>query len=65
MFEKGIVDPLRVKVNSIKAGSEAAEMILRVDNMLRAQSSEMQNVRPEHMASTYEGMAAPALNMRR
>jgi thermosome len=65
MFEKGIVDPLRVKVNSIKAGSEAAEMILRVDNMLRAQSSEMQDVRPEHMASTYEGMAAPALNMRR
>ncbi len=65
MFEKGIVDPLRVKINYIKAGSEAAEMILRVDNMLRAQSSEMQNVKPEHMASTYEGMAAPALNMRR
>lgn len=65
MLEKGIVDPLRVKVNSIKAGSEAAEMILRVDSMLRAQSSSMPDVKPEHMASTYEGMSAPALNMRR
>ncbi|MHC1757623.1 MAG: thermosome subunit alpha [Methanosarcina sp.] len=65
MLEKGVVDPLRVKVNSIKAGSEAAAMVLRVDSMLRAQSSSMQEVRPEHMASTYEGMSAPALNMRR
>ncbi|MCC4770355.1 thermosome subunit [Methanosarcina sp. DH2] len=65
MLEKGVVDPLRVKVNSIKAGSEAAAMVLRVDSMLRAQSSSMQDVRPEHMASTYDGMSAPALNMRR
>lgn len=65
MLEKGIVDPLRVKVNSIKAGSEAAEMVLRVDSMLRAQRADMQNVKPEHMASTYDGMSAPALNMRR
>lgn len=65
MLEEGIVDPLRVKVNSIKAGSEAATMVLRVDSMLRAQSAEMQDVKPEHMASTYEGMSAPALNMRR
>ncbi|HWR26038.1 MAG TPA: thermosome subunit alpha [Methanosarcina sp.] len=65
MLEKGIVDPLRVKVDSVKAGSEAAEMVLRVDDILRAQSSEMPDVKPEHMASTYEGMAAPQLNMRR
>ncbi|PAV11147.1 thermosome subunit [Methanosarcina spelaei] len=65
MLEKGIVDPLRVKVNSIKSGSEAAVMVLRVDDMLRAQSADMQNVKPEHMASTYDGMAAPGLNMRR
>ena len=65
MLEKGVVDPLRVKVNSIKAGFETAAMVLRVDSMLRAQSSSMQDVRPEHMASTYEGMSAPALNMRR
>jgi len=65
MLEKGVVDPLRVKVNSIKSGSEAAEMILRIDNMLRAQHSEMPDVKPEHMASTYDGMAAPQLNMRR
>lgn len=65
MLEKGIIDPLRVKVNSIKAGSEAAAMVLRVDSMLRAQRTDMQDVRPEHRASTYEGMSAPALNMRR
>ncbi|AKB80775.1 Heat shock protein 60 family chaperone GroEL [Methanosarcina barkeri 3] len=65
MLEKGIVDPLRVKVNSIKSGSEAAVMVLRVDDMLRAQRTDMQNVKPEHMASTYDGMAAPGLNMRR
>ena len=65
MFEKGVVDPLRVKLNSIKAGSEAAEMVLRVDNILRAQRSDIQDVRPEHMASTYEGMSAPQMNMRR
>ena len=65
MYEKGIVDPLRVKVNSVKAGSEAAVMVLRVDDMLRAQRADMQEVKPEHRASTYDGMAAPALNMRR
>jgi thermosome len=65
MFEKGVVDPLRVKINSVKSGSEAAEMVLRVDSMLRAQSSEMPDVKPEHMASTYDGMTAPQLNMHR
>ncbi|RXA21925.1 thermosome subunit [Methanosarcina sp. MSH10X1] len=65
MLEKGVVDPLRVKVNAIKAGSEAAVMVLRVDDILRAQRSDMQDVKPEHMASTYDGMAAPQLNMRR
>ncbi len=65
MLEKGVVDPLRVKLNSIKSGSEAAEMVLRVDSILRAQSSDIQNVRPEHMASTYEGMTAPQMNTRR
>jgi thermosome len=65
MLEKGVVDPLRVKLNSIKSGSEAAEMVLRVDSILRAQRSDIQNVRPEHMASTYEGMTAPQMNTRR
>jgi archaeal chaperonin len=65
MLEKGVIDPLRVKINTIKAGSEAAEMVLRVDDMLRAQRSDMPEVKPEHMASTYDGMAAPQLNTRR
>jgi chaperonin GroEL (HSP60 family) len=65
MFEKGVVDPLRVKIESIKAGSEAAEMILHVDDVLSAKSSSMPDIKPEHMASTYDGMSAPQLNMRR
>lgn len=65
MLEKGVLDPLRVKVNTIKAGSEAAEMVLRVDNVLRAQKKDIQDVKPEHRASTYDGIAAPQLNMRR
>jgi chaperonin GroEL (HSP60 family) len=65
MFEKGVVDPLRVKIESIKAGSEAAEMILHVDDVLSAKSSSMPDINPEHMASTYDGMSAPQLNMRR
>lgn len=65
MLEKGVVDPLRVKINSIKAGSEAAEMVIRVDSMLRAQSSSMPEIKPEHMASTYDGIAPPQLSNRR
>lgn len=65
MLEKGVVDPLRVKINSIKAGSEAAEMVIRVDSMLRAQSSSMPDIKPEHMASTYDGIAPPQLSNRR
>ncbi|MCQ1536522.1 thermosome subunit [Methanosarcina sp. KYL-1] len=65
MFGKGVVDPLRVKVNTIKAGSEAAVMVLRVDDVLRAQRRDIQDVKPEHMASTYDGMSAPLLNTRR
>jgi len=35
-FEQGIVEPLRVKTQAIKSASEAAEMILRIDDVIAA-----------------------------
>lgn len=57
MLEKGVIDPLRVKVNTIKSASEAAEMVLRVDSMLKAQSQSIQDVKLEHRADSYDAMA--------
>lgn len=57
MLEKGVIDPLRVKVNAIKSASEAAEMVLRVDSMLKAQSQSVQDVKLEHQANSYDSMA--------
>lgn len=62
MLDEGVIDPLRVKLNSVKAGSEAAEMVLKVDSMLRAQRQAIQDVKPEHRASSYDAMA-PGPNM--
>jgi thermosome len=65
MFENGVVDPLKVKTQALKSASEAAIMVLRVDNVLRAQKKSMMDVRPEHNIHNYEGMAAPQLSDRR
>ncbi|MEM3519124.1 MAG: thermosome subunit beta [Candidatus Hadarchaeales archaeon] len=35
-LEKGIVEPLRVKIQAIKSASEVAEMILRIDDVIAA-----------------------------
>ena len=65
MLENGIVDPLRVKTQAIKSASEAATMVLRVDDVLRAQRQDMQDVKAEHNIHNYEGMSAPLLENRR
>ena len=36
MEEAGVIEPLRIKTQAIKAASEAAEMILRIDDMIAA-----------------------------
>ncbi len=54
MLEKGVVDPLRVKTQAIKSASEAAKMVLRVDDMLRARKQEMMDVKPEHNVHNYD-----------
>ncbi|ASJ00973.1 thermosome subunit beta [Thermococcus gorgonarius] len=39
MLEKGIIEPLRVKKQAIKSASEAAIMILRIDDVIAAKAS--------------------------
>ncbi|WP_456367331.1 thermosome subunit beta, partial [Thermococcus sp.] len=39
MLEKGIIEPLRVKKQAIKSASEAAIMILRIDDVIAAKPS--------------------------
>ncbi|MGP8323115.1 MAG: TCP-1/cpn60 chaperonin family protein, partial [Methanosarcinaceae archaeon] len=65
MLENGIVDPLRVKTQAIKSASEAATMILRVDDVLKAQRQVMADVDPAHNIHNYDGMSAPVLDSRR
>ncbi|MGP8322206.1 MAG: thermosome subunit alpha [Methanosarcinaceae archaeon] len=65
MLENGIVDPLRVKTQAIKSASEAAIMILRVDDVLTAQRQSMADVDPAHNIHNYDGMSAPMLESRR
>jgi len=36
MIELGVIEPLKIKTQAIKSGSEAAEMILRIDDVINA-----------------------------
>ena len=40
MWERGIIEPTRVKVNALKAGTEAATLILRIDDVIAAKREE-------------------------
>jgi len=39
MKEFGVIEPLRIKLQAIKSASEAAEMILRIDDVITSRSS--------------------------
>ena len=39
-FELGVIEPLSVKANAIKAGTEAATMVLRIDDLIAASKIE-------------------------
>ena len=54
MLENGVIDPLRVKTQAIKSASEAAIIVLRVDDMLRAKEQAMMDVKPEHNIHNYD-----------
>lgn len=36
MWKNGVIEPLKIKTQAIKSGSEAAEMILRIDDVVNA-----------------------------
>ena len=59
MMKSGIVEPLRVKTQEIKSATDAANMILRVDDVLMAEETGMMDVKPEHTADFYDGIQAP------
>ncbi|MCG2872528.1 MAG: TCP-1/cpn60 chaperonin family protein [Acidilobus sp.] len=40
MWAAGVIEPLRVKLNAYKAGTEAATLILRIDDMVAAKRTE-------------------------
>lgn len=60
-IELGIVEPLRVKTQEIKSATDAANMIMRVDDILTAKETGMLDVNPEHTADYYDGIQAPSL----
>ena len=53
MMKNNVIDPLRVKTQAIKSASEVSAMILRVDDMLKAQERDMQDVNPAHNIHNY------------
>jgi chaperonin GroEL (HSP60 family) len=46
-WELGVIEPLKVKTQAIKSGAEAAEMILRIDDVIAASKLEKTPKMPE------------------
>ncbi|MEM4685814.1 MAG: TCP-1/cpn60 chaperonin family protein, partial [Sulfolobales archaeon] len=46
MSQLGVIEPLAVKVNALKAGTEAAAMILRIDDVIAAARSKEAGKKP-------------------
>ncbi len=59
MLRLGVIEPLRVKTQIIKSATDAANMILRIDDILMAKETGMMDVNPEHTADFYNGIQAP------
>jgi thermosome len=59
MLELGVIEPLRVKTQEIKSATDAAVMILRINDILMAKETGMMDVKPEHTADFYDGIQAP------
>ncbi len=61
MRELGVIEPLRVKTQEIKSATDAAVMILRINDILMAKETGMMDVKPEHTADYYDGIQAPSV----
>lgn len=61
MLQLGVIEPLRVKTQIIKSATDAANMIMRIDDILMAKETGMMDVNPEHTADYYDGIQAPPI----
>ena len=61
MLKLGVIEPLRVKTQIIKSATDAASMIMRIDDILMAKETGMMDVNPEHTADYYDGIQAPPI----
>ncbi|MCK4937579.1 MAG: thermosome subunit [Methanosarcinales archaeon] len=59
MKDTSVVEPLKVKVQSIKSATDAASMILRVDDIFASKYTGLMDVKPEHRLDSYDGIQAP------
>jgi chaperonin GroEL (HSP60 family) len=49
MFKAGVIEPLRVKTQAIQSATEAASMLIRVDDMMVSQKPESKAGMPPAM----------------
>jgi thermosome len=56
MWKEGVVEPLRVKTQAISSGTEAATMILRIDDVLSSKSTPGGGMPPGGMGGGMGGM---------
>ncbi len=47
MWERGVIEPARVKINALKAGTEVATLILRIDDVIAAKRTEEEEKKSE------------------
>ena len=47
MWEEGVIEPARVKINALKAGTEVATLILRIDDVIAAKRTEEEEKKSE------------------
>ncbi|MCD4808752.1 MAG: thermosome subunit, partial [Methanosarcinales archaeon] len=59
MKDTSVVEPLKVKIQSIKSATDAVAMILRVDDVFASKYTGLMDVKPEHRMDSYDGIEAP------
>ena len=55
MKEAGVIEPLRVKIQALQSAGEAAEMILRIDDMIAAKNA-LESTGPDESGNDASGM---------
>ncbi|MDO5849130.1 MAG: thermosome subunit alpha [Methanobrevibacter sp.] len=55
MKEEGVLEPLKVKIQALQASTEAAEMILRIDDMIAAKNG-LNSTGPDESGNDNSGM---------